>query len=74
MLGIPLKSAPLVQMRSTRKKSPARHPAVLELNSRPRAALATLCPEEILITSDTVVQLDGETLEKPESHRKKPVA
>ena len=32
-----------------------------------RAALDTLAPEEILITSDTVVQLDGETLEKPGS-------
>lgn len=32
-----------------------------------RAALDTLAPDEILITSDTVVQLDGETLEKPGS-------
>ena len=32
-----------------------------------RAALDTLAPEEIHITSDTVVQLDGETLEKPGS-------
>ena len=32
-----------------------------------RAALDTLTPDEILITSDTVVQLDGETLEKPGS-------
>ena len=32
-----------------------------------RAALDTLAPDEILITSDTVVQLNGETLEKPGS-------
>lgn len=32
-----------------------------------RTALDTLAPDEILITSDTVVQLDGETLEKPGS-------
>ena len=32
-----------------------------------RAALDTLAPDEILISSDTVVQLDGETLEKPGS-------
>jgi len=32
-----------------------------------RAAVSTLSPEEILITSDTVVQLDGQTLEKPAS-------
>ena len=32
-----------------------------------RSALDTLASDEILITSDTVVQLDGETLEKPGS-------
>jgi len=32
-----------------------------------RCALDTLASDEILITSDTVVQLDGETLEKPGS-------
>ena len=30
-----------------------------------RAAIGTLEPDEILITSDTVVQIDGDTLEKP---------
>ena len=33
-----------------------------------RSALDTLASDEILITSDTVVQLDGETLEKPGSN------
>ena len=32
-----------------------------------RAALDTLAADEVLITSDTVVQLNGETLEKPAS-------
>lgn len=32
-----------------------------------RAAAETMAPEEILIASDTVVQIDGETLEKPGS-------
>ena len=31
------------------------------------AAMNSLAPEEVLITSDTVVQLEGETLEKPGS-------
>lgn len=32
-----------------------------------KAAVSTMSPEEIMITSDTVVQLEGSTLEKPSS-------
>lgn len=67
MLGIPFEVRPIGvdEVYSNALSGPDIPRFLSELKAR--AALNTLAPEEILITSDTVVQLDGKTLEKPAS-------
>lgn len=67
MLGIPFEVRPIgaeeIYPKETRGPDIPRFLSELKA----KAAVPDLAPEEILITSDTVVQLDGETLEKPAS-------
>jgi septum formation protein len=68
MLGIPFEIRPLDvdEIYPSELKGPDIPRFLSELKAK--AALPSLRPTEVLITSDTVVQLDGETLEKPRSH------
>ena len=68
MLGIPFELRPtdVDEIYPESLMGPAIPRFLSELKAK--AGLPTLKPEELLITSDTVVQLNGETLGKPESH------
>ena len=68
MLGIPFELRPteVDEVYPETLMGPAIPRFLSELKAK--AGLPTLKPEELLITSDTVVQLNGETLGKPESH------
>ena len=68
MLGIPFDMRPLdvEEVYSEQLQGPEIPRFLSELKAK--AGVSQLNPEDILITSDTVVQLDGATLGKPKTH------